>query len=163
MFEWISHSEIRELRMRRFSREAQGTRSLIENEWSGKSSGRLSFGYFSLAEQRKVPRRRAREPASNKNRACKALLQWHRRNVRPASRKLTVRIADAIRSYRLAEQRKEKCLGHGGGESRWHKREGISPVWAKPGYLDYWRLIQVTIKKPGLDQPGLSCRYNGAQ
>ena len=38
------------------SREAQGTRV------AGKPSGRVSFGYFSLAEQRKVPRPRGAKP-----------------------------------------------------------------------------------------------------
>jgi hypothetical protein len=37
-------------------REAQGTRA------AGKPSGRVSFGYFSLAEQRKVPRPSGRNP-----------------------------------------------------------------------------------------------------
>jgi len=57
------------LRERRFSREAQGTRA------AGKPSGRFSFGYFSLAEQRKVPRPAGARARIKINRACKALLQ----------------------------------------------------------------------------------------
>jgi hypothetical protein len=40
-----------------------------------KPSGRLSFGYFSLAEQRKVPRRAGARARIKIKRACKALLQ----------------------------------------------------------------------------------------
>jgi len=42
---------------------------------AGKPSGRLSFGFFSLAEQRKEPRRAGARARIKINRACKALLQ----------------------------------------------------------------------------------------
>jgi hypothetical protein len=37
-------------------REAQETRNVICDDVAGKPPGRFSFGYFSLAVQRKVPR-----------------------------------------------------------------------------------------------------------
>jgi len=105
VFERISRSEIRELSKRRFSREAHDCRdaggrvtqgAVTEGtRVAGKPPGRLSFGYFSLAEQRKVPRRRAREPASNTDRACKALL-LQKEKQKP--------VADEIRSYREEQE-----------------------------------------------------------
>ena len=76
----VCRAEYRSFRREQPAGVRQGGRTLTEGQgWSfwqppakarnagfKRQSGRLSFGYFSLAEQRKVSRLRVREPDSNK-------------------------------------------------------------------------------------------------